>query len=117
MKLRKANKILTRNKRGFTLIEVMVALSIIAGVFVTILSTFSYHINLFDRKKDELKLVLIAKEKLYLYKMGKQKDQEGEDNGIKFQIEIEDAEFGLKKIICRSYTKDEDVTLYEYVKP
>lgn len=115
--MQKADKTLVNSKKGFTLIEVMVALSIIAGVFVTILSTFSYHINLFDRKKDELKLVLMAKEKLYLYKMGKQKDQEGEDNGITFQIKIEDVEFGLKKVICRSYTKDEEVTLYEYVKP
>ncbi|GAB4433545.1 MAG: hypothetical protein OHK0040_04130 [bacterium] len=102
--------------KGFTLIEVLVALFIVASVFVTILSTFSYHISLFERKKDELKLVLIAKDKIYQYKTGKLKQLEGEEEGIKYQVLVQDAELGLKKVISKAYTKDEEVELYDYFK-
>lgn len=108
-------KKITKSK-GFTLIEVLVALFIVASIFVTILSTFSYHISIFERKKDELKLVLIAKEKIYLYKTGKLKQLEGEEDGIKYQVLLQDAELGLKKIISKAYTKDEEVELYDYFK-
>lgn len=103
-----------KNKDGFTLIEVLVALFIVAGVFLAILSTFSYHITVFDRKKDELKLVLVAKEKIYQYKTGKLKQLEGEEDGVKYQITVQDAELGLKKVISRAYKGDEEVILYDY---
>lgn len=103
-------------KSGFTLIEVLVALFIVAGVFVTILSTFSYHITVFNRKKDELKLVLLAKEKIYQYKTGKLKQLEGVEDEIKYLVILQDAELGLKKVVSKAYTKDEEVTLYDYVK-
>ncbi len=113
--MKKAEKALT-NKKGFTLIEVLVALFIISGVFITILSTYSYHIGVFDSKKDNLKLVLVAKEKAFLYKTGKLKQLEGVDDGIKYQIFVQDAELGLKKIVSKAYTKTEEVVMYDYFK-
>ncbi len=113
--MKKAEKI-SVNNRAFTLIEVLVALFIISGVFFTVLSTYSYHLNVFDRKKDELKLVLVAKEKLFLFRNNKLKQLEGEEEGIKYQIVSEDAELGLKKVVSRTFTKDEEVVLYDYVR-
>lgn len=115
MKLKKGRKVLANNK-GFTLIEVLIALFIVSGVFVTILSSFSYHIDIFTGKKDELRVVLVAKEKLFLYKNGKLKELTGDDNGIKYKITVSDGDFGLKKIISRAYTKKESVELLDYVK-
>jgi len=113
--LRKAGKI-SVNKKAFTLIEVLVALFIISGVFIAILSSYSYHISVFDSKKDELKLVLVAKEKAFLYKTGKLKQLKGDEDGVRFKVTVQDAELGLKKVVSKAYTKNEEVVLYDYVR-
>ena len=84
--------------RGFTLIEVLVALAVVSGVFLMVLTSFSYHIDIFDRKKDSLKLVLQAKENLYLYRTGKLIELEGTKDGIEYEVKTEDMEYHLKKV-------------------
>lgn len=102
--------------KGFTLVEVLVALAVVSGVFLLVLTSFSYHIDIFDRKKDSLKLVLQAKESLYLYKTGKLREFEGTKEGIKYEIKVEDMEYDLKKVVSRTMSGKDEVLLLEYVR-
>ncbi|MBI4699058.1 MAG: type II secretion system protein [Nitrospirae bacterium] len=49
---------------GFTLFEIMIALAIIGGVFVTILHTVSYHADIADKHSVNTRMLLLAKEKI-----------------------------------------------------
>lgn len=50
--------------KGFTLLEVMVSLAIIAGVLVTVLTTFVRHLEIAGRDREETVAVLLARAKL-----------------------------------------------------
>lgn len=50
--------------RGFTLLEVLVALAIMSGVILTTLVSFNYHLGIVIRDKDESTAVLLARGKL-----------------------------------------------------
>lgn len=50
--------------KGFTLLEVMVALAIIAGVLMTVLSSFSHHLGIASSDRDETVAMLLARSKL-----------------------------------------------------
>ncbi|GAM08762.1 hypothetical protein OR1_01036 [Geobacter sp. OR-1] len=50
--------------RGFSLLEVMVALAIIAGVLVTVISSFGYHLDIANRDREETVAMLLARSKI-----------------------------------------------------
>ena len=50
--------------RGFTLLEVMIALAIMAGVLCTVISSFNYHLDIVARDREETIAVLLARAKL-----------------------------------------------------
>ena len=50
--------------RGFTLLEVMVALAIMAGVLLTVITSFSHHLSVVSRDRDETVAILLARAKL-----------------------------------------------------
>lgn len=50
--------------RGFTLLEVMVALAIMAGVILTVITSFNYHLSIAARDREETIAVLLARAKL-----------------------------------------------------
>lgn len=50
--------------KGFTLLEVMVALAIMAGVVVTCITTFNRHLSLVIEDGEETRQVLLARAKL-----------------------------------------------------
>ncbi len=50
--------------RGFTLLEVMVALAIMAGVVLTVISSVNYHLSLTARNNEETVALLLARAKL-----------------------------------------------------
>jgi prepilin-type N-terminal cleavage/methylation domain-containing protein len=108
--------IITHFKKGFTLIEVLVALAVVSGVFLMVLTSFSYHIDIFDRKKDNLKLVLQAKENLYLYKAGKLIELAGTRDGIQYEITTEDMEYQMKKVTSRARSGKDEALLLEYMR-
>lgn len=47
--------------RGFTLLEVLVALAIMSGVILTTIVSFNYHLGIVIRDKDESAAVLLAR--------------------------------------------------------
>src|SRR3970040_1312649 len=59
----KSQKSKVKNKGGFTLLEVVVALAILSGVIVTALITLHYHISVTDRTMAIITATNLAKEK------------------------------------------------------
>lgn len=49
--------------RGFTLLEVMVALSIMTGVVLTVIASFNYHLSMVSRDKEETIAMMLARAK------------------------------------------------------
>jgi general secretion pathway protein I len=49
--------------RGFTLLEVMVSLAIMAGVVLTVITSFNYHLSVVTRDKEETIAMLLARAK------------------------------------------------------
>ena len=50
--------------RGFTLLEVMVALAIMAGVILTVLGSVNYHLDSIAAERDNTALTLLARTRL-----------------------------------------------------
>jgi general secretion pathway protein I len=50
--------------KGFTLLEVMISLAIMAGVLLTVITTMNSHLNLVSREREETIAVLLARAKL-----------------------------------------------------
>lgn len=51
------------NERGFTLLEVMVALAILGGVVASVLTTVSYHIGVAAGNRDRVAAAVLGKER------------------------------------------------------
>lgn len=50
--------------RGFTLLEVMVSLAIIAGVLMTVYASFGFHLDIAARDREETVAMLLARSKI-----------------------------------------------------
>ncbi|NVN89216.1 MAG: type II secretion system minor pseudopilin GspI [Desulfuromonadales bacterium] len=50
--------------RGFTLLEVMVALAIMAGVVLTVLSSVNYHLGVIAAERDNTALTILARARM-----------------------------------------------------
>ena len=50
--------------RGFTLLEVMIALAIAAGVLLTVISSLNYHLSIVGQDADETSAALLGRAKL-----------------------------------------------------
>jgi general secretion pathway protein I len=50
--------------RGFTLLEVVIALAIMAGVVLTVISSFNYHLSIVSRDRAETAAAILARSKL-----------------------------------------------------
>ena len=61
--------------RGFTLLEIMIALAIMAGVLLTVISSFNYHLSLAARDREETIATLLARAKLDDPDFAKQQDK------------------------------------------
>jgi len=49
---------------GFTLLEVMVALAIMAGVIITLLGSVNYHLGIIAAERDSTTLTLLARNRM-----------------------------------------------------
>ena len=50
--------------KGFTLLEVMISLAVLAGVILTVISSFNYHLSVVARDMEETTAVLMGRAKL-----------------------------------------------------
>jgi general secretion pathway protein I len=50
--------------KGFTLLEIMIALAIMTGVILTVINSFNYHLSIAARDREETIAILLARAKL-----------------------------------------------------
>jgi general secretion pathway protein I len=78
--------------RGFTLLEVMIALAIAAGVLLTVISSLNYHLSIIGQDREETTAVLLARARLEDPDFVNVKEDKGDfapdHPEIKWQIEI-----------------------------
>ncbi|MDD2364614.1 MAG: prepilin-type N-terminal cleavage/methylation domain-containing protein [Desulfuromonadaceae bacterium] len=53
-----------RENNGFTLLEVMIALAIMAGVIITLLGTVNYHLGIISNERDSTVMTLLARTRI-----------------------------------------------------
>lgn len=63
--------------RGFTLLEVMIALAIAAGVLLTVISSLNYHLSIVGQDREETVAALVGRAKLEDPDFGKVTDNKG----------------------------------------
>jgi general secretion pathway protein I len=67
--------------KGFTLLEVMVALAIMAGVLLTVISSFNYHLSIITRDREETTALLLARAKMEELELVKKDGLQGVQEG------------------------------------
>lgn len=89
--------------RGFTLLEVMIALAIAAGVLLTVISSVNYHLSIIGQDAEETTAVLLGRAKLDDPDFAKATDNKGsfapDHPELKWEREITKAEIpGMDRI-------------------
>ena len=63
--------------KGFTLLEVMIALAIAAGVLLTVISSLNYHLSIVGQDAEETSAALLGRAKLDDPEFSKQTENKG----------------------------------------
>ncbi len=112
-----------RTANGFSLLEVMVALAIMAGVILTVLGAVNYHLTVITRERDTTTLTLLARQRLAELEQG-QIPQKSEGNlaplhpELTWQAELLPTELpALQKLVVRVQRPSDkrEVALVRYV--
>ena len=107
--------------RGFTLLEVMIALAIMAGVVLTLLGAVNYHVGVISEERDSTAMTLLARARMAEIE---QLPATGEGSfapshpELKWKAELLPATFpGLQKLVVRvQRTGDsKEVALVRYI--
>lgn len=64
--------------KGFTLLEVLIALAIMSGVLLTVISSVNYHLSIVGRDAEETTAVLLGRAKLDDPEFAKKTDTQGD---------------------------------------
>lgn len=107
--------------KGFTLLEVIIALAIISGVIVTILTTLNYHLGATDRIESMTTATMLAREKVEDINLnGLPAEKEGDFAprfpGFRWQYYTEDLPIpGIKKVyLTVTWGRDNKVLIETY---
>lgn len=106
--------------KGFTLLEIMIALAIMAGVILTVITSFNYHLSVVGRDKEETAAMLLARAKLEepgFMDLQEKKGTFGPDHPeIAWQAEMMPTEIPLlqKLILTVSWGEKQSLSLVQY---
>ena len=89
--------------KGFTLLEVMIALAITAGVLLTVIASLNYHLSIVGQDAEETTAVLLGRAKLEDPDFGRETENKGsfapDHPGHKWEREVTKTELpGLNQI-------------------
>jgi general secretion pathway protein I len=110
---------------GFTLLEVMVALAIMASVVMTVLGSVNYHLGIIAEERDTTNLTLLARARIAELEQGVVPTKsEGTfapaHPELKWHAELLSTELpGLKKLLVRVQRESDkrEVALVRYIVP
>ena len=110
-------------RRGFTLLEVLIALAIVGGLLVTVIYSLNYHLGLMERHETITRATLLAREKLHEYQgsLMEKDSQEGyfDPPDQDFHYRTGEEETGMSGVVSLSVTVTkgkETVTLRRLVR-
>jgi general secretion pathway protein I len=96
-------------KKGFTLIEVLVALAIVSGALITIIYTVNYQLSLISRHEIITTATLLGREKI-LEVTDQQTDKSGKFAApyqeYSYEIELTDSPYEGIKLVNLAVSKD-----------
>lgn len=103
--------------RGFTLLEVMIALAIAAGVLLTVISSVNYHLSIVGQDAEETTAALVGRAKLDDPDFSKGTDNKGtfapDHPAIKWERETTDTKIpGLSQIRLTVSWNDDKKKIY-----
>lgn len=106
----------TKSQGGFTLLEVLIALAILSGVIVTIITVLNSHLAASTRFSDTATATLIAREKLEEALLtGVPQKYTKEFDGYSLDYQVDDAGAGLDRVCAIVvWGKDEKVSVCSY---
>jgi general secretion pathway protein I len=109
-----------REKRGFTLIEVMISLAIIGGLLVTLIYTLSYNLGITDRQFTVTNITNLANEKIYELEENPQEIKgsfAAPYDMLNYETKVKDSPFqGMSEIIVVVGDGKESITLSELIR-
>lgn len=90
--------------KGFTLLEVMIALAITAGVLLTVISSLNHHLSIVSQGNEETTAVLLGRAKLADPEFAKQIDNKGtfapDHPALKWEREVSESDLpGLNRLV------------------
>jgi len=107
-------------QKGFTFIEVLIALSIVGGALITIIYTLNWHLSLLQQEKDITQGVFIAKKLLYQWKSAPDKskiDWIPLENGFQYKVIIEESPvLGIYILKVKVKKNDKIVILKKFLR-
>jgi general secretion pathway protein I len=108
-----------KGHRGFTLLEVLIALAIVGGLLVTLIYTLNYHLGLVERQETITVATLLAKGKMIdLEKNPESKKGEFEapNNRYAYETFVKESPYpGISEIGVVVTAGKEEVRLNEFV--
>jgi len=109
----------SKRESGFTLLEVLIALAIVGGLLVTLISTLNYQLSLVERQEAVTVATLLAKSKMA--DMEKSPDNqkgvfEAPYDGYKYETFVKESPYaGISEIVVVVKAGKEEVKLNEFV--
>lgn len=109
-----------RQKRGFTLIEVMISLAIVGGLLITLIYTLSYNLGITDRQFTVTNITNLAKEKIEELEINPQESKgrfPEPNNTLNYETKVKDSPFkGMSEITVVVGDGKESITLSEMIR-
>lgn len=107
------------SRKGFTLLEILIALAIVGGLLVTVIYTLNYHLGIVERHETITVATLLAKEKMAdLEKNPIQTKGAFQDpyKNYMYETSVKDSPYaGISEIIVVVKAGDEEVKLNEFI--
>ncbi len=106
-------------QKGFTLLEVMIALAIIGGVLVTLIYSLNYHLGIAGRDEAVTVATMLAQEKMVdaeLSPLSASGDFDSPYEAFHYKTDVSESEFpGFSELSVTVTTENESVTLSELI--
>lgn len=109
-----------RDRKGFTLLEVMVALALVGGLLITVIYTLNYHLSIAERHETATVALMLCKNKFHELNT-RMTDDEGSFpdpySDYRYVVKIKDSAYpGIVEVAVTVTNGREKAMLRELVK-
>ncbi|MDA8433530.1 MAG: type II secretion system protein [Nitrospiraceae bacterium] len=109
-----------KDSRGFTLLEIMIALAIVGGLLITLLYSLNYHLGVAERHETLTVATMLAKNKLYDIEaspIADKGDFPAPYSAYRFTVAVTPSPYpGISEVLVTVANGKESVKLAEYVQ-